>query len=255
MSELRFHVEDGIGRIWVDRPQVLNALSREIIDDLDVLLNEIKDNKDVKVLIVGGEENFAAGADIKGMVECNPEEAKAFAFSTTYDKLMNLPIPTIAAIDGYALGGGLEMTLACDMRIATENAKMGLPELGIGIMPGAGGTIRLPRLVGYAKAFEMIALGRQVTAAEAEAIGLVNKVVKKEELLEETRKWAYKLMQKAPIALRVLKKTMQNGALILSPEEAIAYEAEQWASLFSTEDQKEGMRAFVAKRRPQYQDR
>ena len=101
MSELRFHVEDGIGRIWVDRPQVLNALSREIIDDLDVLLNEIKDNKDVKVLIVGGEENFAAGADIKGMVECNPEEAKAFAFSTTYDKLMNLPIPTIAAIDGY----------------------------------------------------------------------------------------------------------------------------------------------------------
>lgn len=179
MSELRFQIEDGIGRIWVDRPQVLNALSREIIDDLDVLLDEIKDNKNVKVLIVGGEENFAAGADINGMVECNPEEAKAFAFSTTYDKLMNLPIPTIAAIDGYALGGGLEMTLACDIRIATENAKMGLPELGIGIMPGAGGTIRLPRLVGYSKAFEIIALGRQVSAAEAEAIGLVNKVVKR----------------------------------------------------------------------------
>lgn len=252
MSDLQFRVENKIAYLWINRPQAMNALHRGIIDELDCLLDQLAEDKKIRALIIGNEGNFAAGADIKEMVECSPEEAYAFAFSPTYNKLMDLPIPTIAAIDGYALGGGLELALACDIRIASEDAQMGLPELGIGIMPGAGGTVRLPQLIGYAKAFEIIALGKFVSGVEAERIGLVNKTVAKENLINEAQTWANKLAQKAPVAMVSLKRTMLHAKQMPSIKEAIVYEADEWAALFATADQKEGMRAFIEKRKPQF---
>jgi enoyl-CoA hydratase/carnithine racemase len=252
MNELVYLSDSGIGRVYVNRPQALNALNGEVVHALDALLDKIAADAQVKVLIVGGEANFGAGADIKDMVECTPSEALAFVFTRTFDKLMNLPIPTIAAIDGFALGGGLELAMACDLRIAAESAKLGMPELSVGIMPGAGGTIRLPRLVGYAKAFEIICLGTQLTGADAERIGLVNKAVPRERLLDEATAWAGKLCHKPDVALRTAKRTMKNGLAIASVEEGGLYENDEWSGLFATEDQKEGMRAFLERRKPAY---
>jgi len=252
MSKIIYQEKNGVAIISVDRPEALNALNREIIDDLEKRIDDIAENENIRVLVIGGAENFAAGADIKGMVECDPEEAKAFTFNSCYNKIMNLSIPSIAAIDGYALGGGMELALCCDLRIAAETAKVGFPEINLGIMPGAGGTIRTPRLIGYAKACELILMGNQVSAAEAEMIGLVNLVVPKEQLMETAMKWAEKLAKKAPVALAAAKKMIRTGLTMPTIEEGVAYEADAWAKLFSTEDQKEGMRAFLEKRKPEF---
>jgi enoyl-CoA hydratase/carnithine racemase len=203
-------------------------------------------------LVLGSINNFAAGADIKDMVDCTEEQAKSFSFSKTFQKISNLKIPTIAAIDGYALGGGLELALTCDFRIATRGAKMGFPEINLGIMPGAGGTIRAPRLVGESRAKELILLGDIIDADKAEAVGLVNKVTEKEMLMETVFKWAEKLCKKAPIAVTVAKNTIDKGLGELDIEDAINIEAESWSKLFSTYDQKEGMLAFIEKRKPVY---
>ena len=163
----RLMIEGGVARLEICREKVLNALSRQVVDELDAHLERLAHEKQVKVLLVWSRDNFAAGADITQMVHCSPQQAWEFSFSDTYDKLDKLPIPTIAVIEGYALGGGLELALACDMRIAAEDARMGLPEITLGIMPGAGGTVRLPALVGRNKAMEMICMGRPVKAHEA----------------------------------------------------------------------------------------
>lgn len=252
MTKLNFEVKNNVAYLSVNRPEALNALSRQIVDEMDALLDRIAADEEIRVLVIGEPGNFAAGADIKGMVECDPEGAKAFAFNPTYNKLMHLPIPTIAAIDGYALGGGMELAITCDMRVATTRAVMGFPETGLGIMPGAGGTIRLPRLVGPAKANEMILLSVNVKGEEAQRIGLVNKVVEPDELMPTVVKWAEKLARKAPIALATAKETMVRGMELSSVEDGIDLEAEAWAGLFATEDQKEGMRAFVEKRKPNF---
>lgn len=240
-----------IAILKINRPKAYNALSRQIVDQIDGKIEQLKKEKNIRVLIVTGDNNFAAGADIVDMVEKTPEEAKAFTFTEVFSKLEDLEIPTIAAICGYALGGGLELALACDLRIASDDAQVGLPEINLGIMPGAGGTVRLPRLVGEAKAKELIYFGDRLTAHEAYQYGLVNKVVKKEELMKEAFKMAEKLSEKAPIALRAAKEAIGFKNKITGIE-AMQREIEIWSGLFSSHDQKEGMRAFLAKRKPQY---
>lgn len=237
-----------IAILSIDRPKAMNALSRQIVDEMDVQLDAIAADKEVRALIIYSEKNFAAGADIKEMVHCTPEEAGKFSFIDTYNKLAALPIPTIAAIEGYALGGGLELALACDLRLADEGAVMGFPEIKLGIMPGAGGTIRAPRLIGAARAIELIFTGANVKADRAEEIGLVNRVVPAGTVLAEAEKLAGKLCRMSPIALATAKETIRQGLEIANVAEATKLEAVKWSGMFATNDQTEGMTAFIEKR-------
>ena len=254
MGYINKSVENGVAFVSVNRPEVLNALNREVVDELDSVITDISKDDSVKCMVIYSKGNFAAGADIKAMVDCDPEGAKAFSFSETFNKIEDLSIPTIAAIEGYALGGGLELALACDIRISAESAKMGFPEITLGIFPGAGGTARAPRLIGMAKAMELIFTGSILSAAEAERIGLVNKAVPEEELLNTVAKMTKKISSQSRVILQAAKRTMRCEAEIVSVKEAIETEAENWAALFSTKDQKEGMRAFIEKRKPVYTD-
>lgn len=245
-------IKEHIAVITLNRPKVMNALNEDLVAELDKAVDKIAGNDEVRaVIITGGEKNFAAGADISKMVEGNPQWAKSFSFKDTFNKIENLQKPTIAAVSGYALGGGLELALVCDLRIVTEGAKLGLPEINLGIFPGAGGTQRLPRLIGSTRAKEMIYLGSIIDAQTALSYGLVNQVVKEENLLEEAMKIARKLAAKPPVALRTAKQVIQDG-LSMDLRSGIEYEAVVWASLFATEDQKEGMRAFQEKRKPNF---
>ncbi len=255
MSHVTLKINDGTAILGIDRPEAFNALNREIVDEIDEAIENIRGDKDIKVLILHSEKNFAAGADIKNMINCDEEAAKKFAFSMTFNKIEDLEIPTIAAIAGYALGGGLELALACDLRLAAKNAKLGFPETGLGIMPGAGGTVRAPRLIGQAKALELILFGRIVSADEAASIGLVNKVSEPNSLLDDAMEWADKICKGAPIALKTAKKTIKAGLGEKDTKSGTAIEAENWARLFTTEDQKEGMAAFIEKRKPVFRGR
>ncbi len=246
-------VDYHIGIVTINRPDALNALNREVIREIDELVEMIGDNRMLSVLIVGSGDHFAAGADIKDMVELNAKEAEKFSFAETFNKVAELDIPTIAAIEGFALGGGLELALACDLRIASKTAKMGFPEIKLGIMPGAGGTVRAPRMIGEGRAKEMIFLGETVSADRASEIGLVNKVVEPEHLMKSAIEWAEKLCRKSPVALRAAKKTIRAGLDENKIDQAVEIEQKNWAELFGTEDQKEGMRAFIEKREPVYQ--
>lgn len=240
-----------IAILKINRPRSYNALTRETIDLVDSKLDELKKDKEIRVLIITGDEHFAAGADITDMIERTPEEAKAYVFTETFKKLEDMEIPTIAAICGYALGGGFELALACDLRIASEEAQIALPEINLGIVPGAGGTVRLPRLIGEARAKEMVFLGEKLSAVEAYQYGIFNKVVAKKELMKVTLELAEKLVKKAPIALKVAKESINCGSRE-NRDKAFEKEVEAWAGLFATHDQKEGMRAFIEKRKPQY---
>lgn len=247
--------ENAVAVVSICRPEALNALNRDLIDQLDACISEIESRRAVKSVILHGSKNFAAGADIAQMADCNPEGAKAFAFSTVYNRLARLSIPTIAAIEGYALGGGLELALACDLRICGESAKLGFPEIGLGIMHGAGGTIRAPRLIGSAKAMEMIFTGSSLSAADAERIGLVNRVVPDGDVLTVAMEMAMKIAKKSRAALEVAKHSILAGMEMTSVTEAVAMEAENWSGMFATYDQKEGMHAFLEKRKPSFADR
>lgn len=255
MSKVTLTKEGNIAIISVVRPEALNALSREIVDEMDVLIEEVKQDADIRCLIFHSEKNFAAGADIKAMAVCNEEEAKAFCFSPVYDKIGEMPIPTIAAIEGYALGGGMELAMCADMRIAGEGAKMGFPEVTLGIFPGAGGTIRVPKLVGPAYAKELIFSGDAVTAERALQMGLVNRVVADDQVLEEAKKLAGRIAKRGPVAVRMVKEVILKGLEEPDVKKGTALEAEQWAKLFNTYDQKEGMQAFMEKRKPVFENR
>lgn len=248
---LKKSVENGIATITIDRPDVLNALNRDLVTELGSLIDELTADKAIRALIITGTgKNFAAGADIADMVELAPSEARAFSFSGVFDKIEGLPIPVFAAIQGYALGGGLELALACDFRICSTTAKLGLPEIKLGIMPGAGGTQRLPKLIGLSRAREMIYFGTIIDAEKALQWGLCDRVVDGDPA-EHAKYMAEKLLEKSPIALEAAKKSVNfvNDADMAS---GIAYEAVVWADLFSTADQKEGMRAFLEKRKPNF---
>lgn len=253
-EQVRLTVENGAAVLSIVRPEVKNALSREIVDQIDVLLERVASDSAIKALMIKSGDNFAAGADIRQMVDCTPEQAKAFVFTNTYQKLAALPIPTLAAMEGYALGGGLELALACDLRIASSNAKMGLPEITLGIMPGAGGTVRLARLIGAARAKEMIFTGWAIDANRALEWGLVNEVVPEEEFDAAAQTWLARLTRQSRVALTTAKLAVEEG-MSLEQDAALERETQLWAGLFASYDQKEGMRAFLEKRRPSFLDR
>ena len=260
MSEfknLTLEVADGIAVLAISRPAALNALNSETLDELNVCLSEIEANDDIKaVILTGGPDkkgnefkSFVAGADIAEMVNFTAPEARAFGIkaSEPFFKLMNMRQVTIAAVNGFALGGGCEISMACDIRIASENAIFGQPECGLGIIPGFGGTQRLARLVGMGRAKEMIFTCDNVDANEAYRIGLVNKVVAKEELMPTAKAMAAKIISKGSYAVSVAKAAINNGYDMVI-KNAVEMEANLFGVVNDTHDKKEGMGAFLEKR-------
>jgi len=239
--------ENEIAVVYLNRPREMNALNKEMVEELDRAFSEMAADDDIKAVVLTGEKNFAAGADITGMLTLTPDEARGFSFSRSFNNIEAFPKPVIAAIYGFALGGGLELALTCDMRVAAPGAKLGFPEINLGIFPGAGGTQRLPRLIGPGRAKEMIFGGNAIDAGKALEYGLINMLA--EDPREEALKIAGRLAAKAPIALKLAKQCI-GMAFDLDQNNGIEFEAAAWASTFATEDQREGMQAFVEKRRP-----
>lgn len=259
MAQVLLEKKGNVAIASIDRPKALNALNSSVLDELDALLDAVCKDKEIRVLILtgSGEKAFVAGADIGEMSELNPEEGAAFGKkgNDVFRKLETLPIPTIAAVNGYALGGGCELSMACDIRICSDTAVFGQPETGLGITPGFGGTQRLARLIGPGMAKQLIYSAKNIKADEALRIGLVNAVYPAEELPAAALKLAETIAANAPIAVRACKKAIDEG-LELPMDEAIALEETLFGSCFGTEDQKEGMHAFLEKRRHEpYQNR
>ena len=236
----------------VNRPQALNALNSEVLTDLDELVEQVTADKDIYALVLtgAGEKAFVAGADIGEMSGLTKEGGVAFGKhgNDVFRKLETLPIPTIAAVNGFALGGGCELSMSCDIRICSENAVFGQPEAGLGITPGFGGTQRLARLVGAGMAKQMIYTAKNIKADEALRIGLVNAVYPAEELMEQAEKMAETIAKNAPIAVRACKKAINDG-LQVDMDQAVVVEEKLFGSCFETADQKEGMGAFLEKRK------
>jgi enoyl-CoA hydratase len=247
--------EDPIGILRINRPHVLNALNKAVFLELNSLLDEIQKEVVPKVVILtgAGEKAFVAGTDIAEMENLSSFEARAFAIvaRTAIDKVANLNRPVIAAINGYALGGGCELAMACDLRIASEKAKLGQPEMNLGIIPGSGGTQRLSRLVGPSRAKQMIFTGEIIDAQTALSMGLVDRVVSHDQLMEEVKKIALAIATKSKIALALAKSAIQRG-LDMDLQTALDYEIECFAQCFASQDQKEGMEAFLEKRKPNF---
>lgn len=254
---IKVDIKEGIATITLNRPEVLNALNSQVFNELAEAAIQLGGDDSVRVvLITGGPKVFAAGADIKQMVEMTAVDMALTDKPShrAFHLLENMPKPVIAVIAGYALGGGLELALTADFRIAADNAQLGLPEIKLGILPGAGGTQRLPRLIGAGLAKELIFTGDFIDAQEAYRIGLVNKVVPVDELFTEAEKLAGKLARRGAVALRLAKSAVNEG-LRMDLEAGIRYEHQCFSLLFATEDQKEGMRAFIEKRTPQFKGR
>ena len=245
-------VKDGIGYITINRPAALNALSSEVLTDLNLVLDEVEKHEEIRVVIVSGQGDkaFVAGADIKEMDQMSPMQA--FEYMTyandTFTRLSDLTQPTIAVLNGYALGGGLELALSTDIRIGFEKTMVGFPEVGLGIIPGFAGTQRMSRLIGTSKTKELIYTARIVKGNEAYDLGILNKLVPAEELLLSAEELAKSIMKNAPLAVEKAKHVIQVGSE-LPLKNAIRLETEAEALLFSTEDKVEGMRAFVEKRK------
>ena len=254
-QNLLFEKADGIGTITINRPKVLNALNKETMVELKDLVSKIGIDPEVAVLIItgSGEKSFVAGADIGEMRELTAMGGRGWSkFSQElFNQIENLPQPVIAAVNGYALGGGCELAMSCDIRVATEKARFGQPEVSLGIIPGFAGTQRLPRLVGKGRAKELLFTGDLITAAEAYRIGLVNKVVPGEELMSVVKELALKIMSRSPIAVNLAKAAVNEG-MDMDFESGQAYEAEVFALCFSTADQTEGMTAFLEKRKANF---
>lgn len=248
---------NGVWLLTINRPEALNALNSEVLNEMGEALRQVGEMhySDAKALIItgAGEKSFVAGADIKEMSDLNEEEALAFAVrgQSIFHELTLLKIPVIAAVNGFALGGGCELALGCDFIYASENAKFGLPEVGLGLIPGFGGTVRLARAVGQRRARELTYTGQMISAQEALEYRLVNKVTSKEELLNEAIKTAEMIATKAPIAVGSSKRSI-NQAWDMDVEEAQKNEAHIFSELFHSEDMREGTKAFMEKRKPQF---
>jgi len=258
LKTLIVSIEDRVAIITLNRPRHLNALNLELIEELDQALTAVEQDGQVGALIITGQEEFfAVGADLKEVEQLhNPLAAHDFVtrVNRVFNRLENFPRPVIAAISGLALGGGCELALCCDLRIAAEGARFGQPEIKLGLIPGAGGTQRLPRLVGQGRAKELLFFGNPIEAEEALRIGLVNRVVPAESLLAEARKMARQLLERPPLALRMTKLAVNQGGNT-DLQTALALEARCFEFLFSTEDQKEGLKAFREKRTPAFKGR
>jgi enoyl-CoA hydratase/carnithine racemase len=243
---LHFEVADGVGIIRLDRPP-MNALDTETQDGLRALAEEATRREDVRAVVVyGGEKVFAAGADIKEMqgMDHAAMVVRSRALQESFTAVARIPKPVVAAVTGYALGGGCELALCADFRIAADNAKLGQPEILLGLIPGAGGTQRLARLIGPSKAKDLIFTGRMVRADEALALGLVDRLVPAAEVYTEAHAWAARLAQEPAIALRAAKEAIDTG-LETDIETGLAVERTWFAGLFATEDRERGMRSFV----------
>jgi len=247
--------ENRVGVVQFNRPKALNALNQEMMDEIIHALETFDAEPGIGCMVVTGNERaFAAGADIKQMAEATPVDMLDSPFIDYWDRLRRINKPVVAAVSGYALGGGCEFAMACDMIVASESAQFGQPEINIGVMPGAGGTQRLTRAVGKALAMEMVLTGRRLSADEAVQHGLANKVVPIETYLDEAIKFAASVAEQAPIAARMAKEAV-NAAFETTLQEGLSYERRLFYLLFSTEDQKEGMEAFINKRPPRWQGR
>ncbi len=254
MGHVRVSVEDRLALVTIDRPPV-NALNAELVEELARTFEDIGQRKDVGAVIVtgGGEKAFVAGADISEFVERSGLEMRRFSEGgmRMTRAIERIPQPVIAAINGYALGGGCEIALACDVRIASDRAKLGQPEVNLGVIPGFGGTQRLTRLVGAGWASELILAGDPVDAATAERIGLVNRVVPADRLMEEATALARKVLARGPRAV-ALSKAAIHQALETSLSAGLSFETEAFGLAGSTADKKEGTKAFLEKRKPAF---
>lgn len=242
--------QDGfVGIVTINRPKALNALNSEVLKEIEAAFDAIDlDATRVVILTGAGEKSFVAGADIGEMSTLTKEEGEAFGKTgnDVFRKIETFPIPVIAAVNGFALGGGCEISMSCDIRLCSDNAVFGQPEVGLGITPGFGGTQRLARLVGAGKAKEMIYTAFNIKADEAYRIGLVNAVYPQAELMDAAKKMAAKIAKNAPIAVRACKKAINEG-LDADMDQAIVIEEKAFGSCFETEDQKAGMEAFLNK--------
>jgi len=257
MSEelILLEVTEEIATVTINRPKQMNALNTDVLYKLREVLLECGRREDVKVVIItgAGEKSFVAGADIAEMKEMTPRQGMAFSETgqSVFSLIEQLPKPVIAAVNGYALGGGTEMAISCDIILASEKARFGTPEVNLGVFPGFGGTQRLTRLLGKARAKEIIFSGEMFDATRALAIGLINRVCPPEELMEEAVNLAKTIMSKGPVALELAKKSIEKG-FDLDLDKALLLERSLFAQCFDTEDQKEGMSAFIDKREPDF---
>lgn len=253
MSFVNYEIEENVGIITINRPEALNALNSGVLEELDKVLDSVDLDKVRALILTGaGEKSFVAGADISEMSELTKSQGQEFGKigNDIFRKLETFYIPVIAAINGFALGGGCEIAMSCDIRICSENAIFGQPEVGLGITPGFGGTQRLARIVGIGKAKEMIYTGSNVKAPEALTIGLVNAVYPFEELMPAALKMAKRIAGNAPIAVRASKIAINDGMQV-DMDQAIVIEEKLFGGCFETKDQIEGMKAFLEKRKPE----
>jgi len=256
MGYIQYMEEGHVATMTISRSEALNALNKEVLEELEIVMDRLEQDGKIKVAVFTGAGNkaFVAGADIAAMQGMSPVAAERFSQQghRVFDRLETSAVFTIAAVNGFALGGGCELAMSCDMRVASENAKLGIPETTLGLIPGFGGTQRLPRLVGLGKAKELLATGIPVTAAAAKEMGLVNHVVKQENLLPFCYELAAKIVSNSQSAVRLGKQAM-NAGLEMDQDKAMDYEAALFAVAFSTLDSEEGIKAFLEKRKASFQ--
>jgi enoyl-CoA hydratase len=254
-ENLIYEIEDNIALITFNRPKALNALNNALIGELSDALDDISDNADIRVLILtgAGDKSFVAGADITELAKFNPLEAKLFSEKgqAAIFKLQALSIPVIAAVNGFALGGGSEIALACDFIYASENGKFGLPEITLGIIPGFGGTQRLPRLIGQNAAKELIFTGKMIAAEEAKELGLVNRVFPADTLMDQVQKTAQAIASRGRVSLRAAKQAINRG-LNVDIATGCQIEVEAFSLCMTSPDAKEGTSAFLEKRKAEF---
>lgn len=255
MNTLLFEIKEHIAIITFNRPEQLNVLNTETLNELFSTLTEIEKDREIRaVILTGSGKAFVAGADIKEMSAKTPKQAKEFALfgQKVFSFMEQMPQPILACLNGFALGGGCELACACDLRTASTKVKIGEPEVNLGIVPGFGGSVRLPRLIGLSQAKKMILTGDALSAQEAEQIGLIHWVFEPEELFEKTFKIAQRFARKSLTALGTIKQQLRHS-LELEFTQAEKYEAKVFSDCFTTHDQKEGMQAFLEKRDPKFE--
>ena len=245
-------IEDGIGKITLNRPKVLNAINRKMVSEILFAMESMDNNEEVRVIVLTGTGRaFAAGADIDEMANASAMDLELMNQFTDWDRLAWIKKPVIGAVQGFALGGGFELALCCDILFASHNAEFGFPEINLGVMPGAGGTQRLTKLMGKTKAMEWLFTGERMSAKEALHYGVINRVISEELLIDETMKYAKKISKQAPLSLRLIKESVLK-AVDYPLYEGMQHERKNFYLLFSSEDQKEGMKAFQERRRPNF---